>query len=159
MSYPKIIIDTNKILAAALKPGRVRTILYQAPITPITPVHAIEEIEKHAHQLARKARMSREDFLALIEKLVEDRIILVEINHQYTKEAQRIAGAFDLDDWPFIALALEHQAPIWTNDAQLIKHSLETKAYQALDTQALELHLQGKQGEAKAHLKKKYTTR
>ena len=139
MSYPKVIVDTNKILAAALKPGRVRTILYQAPITPITPAQAIEEIERHVHQLAKKARMSREDLLALIDKLVEDRITLVEINHQYTREAQRIARAFDLDDWPFIALALEHRAPIWTN-------------------KALELHLQGKPWEAQAHLKKKYTT-
>ncbi|MEB2835910.1 MAG: PIN domain-containing protein [Desulfurococcales archaeon] len=73
MSYPRIVVDTNKILAAALKPGRVRTILYQAPIRAIAPAQLLDEAERHADTLAGRAGMSREDFLLLLGQLVRDK--------------------------------------------------------------------------------------
>lgn len=72
--------------------------------------------------------------------------------------ARRIAGEFDPDDWPFIALALQHRAPIWTNDQEIIKHSLNMEEYRAVDTTGLEMLLQGKTWkQIVEYLKRKYT--
>ncbi len=111
MSYPRIVVDTNKILAAALKPGRVRTILYQAPIRAIAPAQLLDEAERHADTLAGRAGMSREDFLLLLGQLVRDRVTLARPTQPFAGEARRIAASFDPDDWPFIALALEYGPP------------------------------------------------
>lgn len=45
---------------------------------------------------------------------------------------------FDPDDYPFIALALELDVAIWTNDKAIIKCSLTTNQFLAVDTQSLE---------------------
>ena len=157
MNYPKIIVDTNKILAATIKPGRIRTLLYQAPITPTTPTQLLQEVEEHAQEIARKIGISREDFLTLFEKLIEDTTTLATPTQPYIKRAQEIAMGFDLDDWPFIALSLQYNAPIWTNDKPLIKHSLKTRKYKALDTRALEMLIEGVEWKKiEEHLKERY---
>ena len=157
MSYPRIVVDTNKILAAAIKPGRVRTLLYQAPITPITPAQLLEEVEEHAEEIARRIGMSREEFLTLFEKLIEDTATLTTPTKPYIERAKRIATMFDPDDWPFIALALQYNAPVWTNDREMIRHSLETGRYKAVDTRALEMLLEEKSWrKIEEYLKTKY---
>ena len=157
MNYPKIIVDTNKILAATIKPGRVRTLLYQAPITPITPAQLLQEAEEHAQEIARKAGISREGFLTLLEKLVRDTATLATPTQPYIERAQEIAMGFDPDDWPFIALSLQYNAPIWTNDKTLIKYSLKTRKYKALDTKALEMLIEGAEWKKiEEYLKEKY---
>ncbi len=45
---------------------------------------------------------------------------------------------FDIDDWPFIALALKLNIPIWTNDKSMIIYGSKSGKYLALDTQAVE---------------------
>ena len=160
MNYPKVVVDTNKILAATIKPGRVRTLLYQAPITPIAPTQVLKEVEEHSQEISRKVGMRREEFLTLFEKLIEDTITLTTISKPYIEKAKRMASTFDPDDWPFIALALQYNAPIWTNDIELIKHSLEVEIYKVVDTKALEMLLEGRNWrETKQYLRTKYTTK
>lgn len=54
-----------------------------------------------------------------------------------SEEAKRIASEFDIDDWPFIALALRFKIPVWTNDKEIVRHSLKTSEYQAINTSAI----------------------
>lgn len=77
-------------------------------------------------------------------------------NKHAIDEAKRIASSFDPDDYPFIALALELNAIIWTNDKALISCSLKTNRFLAIDTQSLENLLKGKSIDyIKNELKKK----
>ncbi len=57
--------------------------------------------------------------------------------------AKDIAANFDPKDYPFIALALELNAPIWTNDKDMIVYGLKSNTYIAVDTSALEALLKG----------------
>ena len=62
----------------------------------------------------------------------------------YIQVVKKVADDFDPDDFPFIALALKLNAPIWTNDKKLIVHGLKSGAYLAMDTHAVEKLIQGK---------------
>lgn len=42
------------------------------------------------------------------------------------------------NDYPFIAVAMSHNAIIWTNDKELIRHGLVSGEYIAVDTWAIE---------------------
>ena len=157
MNYFLVVLDTNKLLAAALKPGRVRTLLYQAPITPIAPPYILEEVEEHAEELGRRAGMTGEQFLFLVKTVLHDRVREVVPIEPFVSMARGLARGFDPDDWPFIALAAQYGAPIWTNDRELIRHSLKTKKYKAIDTEGLETLLEGKSlEEVLERMKKKY---
>jgi predicted nucleic acid-binding protein len=162
MSYPRIIVDTNKILAAALKQGKIRTILYQAPIKPLTPPYILEEAEKHVEELSKKAHINPEAFLYLLRKLVQDTTETLKPNIKYEKTAREIASKFDLDDWPFIALALQEDAPIWTNDKEMLRDAVRDDwgRYVAVDTDGVEMLLQGRdRREVLGRMREKYCRR
>ena len=157
MSYPILVIDTNKVIAAALKPGRIRTLIYQAPLTLIAPIRMIEEAHKHSNILAKKAGVSRETLLTLLQKLVSDRINLETPRKTSATQARKIASRFDPDDWPFIALALQHRAPLLTNDKDMLRNALKTGEFKAVDTRGVEMLLEGRSWhEVEEEMRKRY---
>ena len=68
-----------------------------------------------------------------------------EVSRGVLAKARSLAEEFDVDDYPFIAVALEYNASIWTNDKNLIRHALTSNEYLAIDTQALERLLEGEE--------------
>ena len=154
---PIVVLDTNKIIAAILRPGRVRRNLLSQPCTFITPPRAWEEVEEHITEIARKKGVPAEILARIMADIREETTIEAPPTEPYATVARRLAGDFDPDDWPFIALALQHGAPIWTNDQEIIKHSLHRGIYKAVDTTGLEMLLQGKPwGQIIEYLKRKY---
>ena len=72
------------------------------------------------------------------------RIVSVEeVGNEVIEKARRLAKSFDIDDYPFIAVALRYNAIIWTNDKELIRHGLISGEYIAIDTQLIEKLLVG----------------
>ncbi len=158
MNYPRIVvIDTNKILASILRPGRVREALFNQPAIIITPREAWAEAERHIEEITARKGIPRERIRGLLHKLRGELITQADPQDAYIKAAKDIAGGFDSDDWPFIALALQYNAPVWTNDREIIRYSLETGRYKAVDTRALEMLLEGKSWkEVERYLKTRY---
>ena len=112
---------------------------------PDNAAHILEEARKHSRELASGSHRGA------VHPPARDR----DPGHHpggnaresYATIARRLARELDPDDWPFIALALQHRAPIWTNDHELIRHSLKRREYyRAIDTIALEMLLQGVRG-------------
>ena len=109
------------------------------------PKYVLKEINEHRKYLEEKVSPKAIDFiLSKISRRV--RIIgASEINRETLHKARRLAGDFDIDDYPFIAVAIEYNAIIWTNDKELIKYALISNEYLAVDTSALEELLKGKE--------------
>ena len=83
-------------------------------------------------------------FLSKISKrsrIIEPR----ELSREILRKARRLAESFDINDYPFIAVAIQYNAIIWTNDKELIKHALISNEYLAIDTPALEKLLKGEE--------------
>ena len=129
-----------------------------APAFFFTLKYAIEEIEKHRNEICRRVGLDEESFNYILSSIILPELRLVEITNQHIIEkAKQISMRFDPDDYPFIALALELDAVIWTNDKAIIKCSLITNQFLAVDTQSLEYLLKGKDIDyIKNELKKKY---
>ncbi len=83
-----------------------------------------------------------------------------EIGTRTLQQALKIAKEFDPDDYhPFTAVSLKFDVPIWTNDKNLIKHSLKSEEYTAIDTQAIEKLLEGENlAKTMQELRRKYNT-
>ncbi|MEB3779458.1 MAG: PIN domain-containing protein [Desulfurococcales archaeon] len=108
MRPQKITIDTNKILAAVLKPGKVRERLFNIPTIIITPKHAWREVSKHIERLAARKGVEKDKLKEILEEIKREIIVELDPKQPYTVMAKGIASRFDPDDWPFIALALQH---------------------------------------------------
>ena len=157
MSSPVIVIDTNKILASILRPGRVRKLLFTAQAVLVTPVYAWQEVCEKIGELAERRGVSPEETTALLEEMRDEVIVEEAPKRPYEDSAKEIASSFDPDDWPFIALALEYGAPVWTNDKDMIRRALEHGEYRAVDTRGVEMLLRGRPwGVVEEYLRREY---
>jgi predicted nucleic acid-binding protein len=140
----RVVVDTNKIIAVLLREGRVRRLLFHPGLEILLPEYVLDEIEEHREEITR--RVPREALDLLLAKLSRRaRVVRVkDVDKETTEHARRIAEEFDPDDYPFIAVSIEYNAPIWTNDKELIRHGLTCGEYLAIDTWAIEKLLEGR---------------
>ncbi|MEB3851713.1 MAG: PIN domain-containing protein [Desulfurococcales archaeon] len=141
----RVVVDTNKVIASLLRDGRARRLLFHPSLELLLPRYVLEEINEHRGYLEEKVSPRAIDFvLSKISR--KARVVGVrEISPENLHKARRLAGGFDIDDYPFIATAMEYNAIIWTNDKELIRHALASNEYIAVDTPALERLLEGEQ--------------
>ena len=117
----RLVVDTNKLLAAFLKNGIVRSILLLSKHEFYTLDYAILEIEKHQDELLKRIHVKREQFQELMFELILKNVIVIRSSYieDLIDDALEICKSFDPDDAPFIALALKLDIPIWSNDKDL----------------------------------------
>ena len=141
----KAVVDTNKIITSLLRNGRVRRLLFHPGLEILLPKYVLEEINRYRRHLEKKVSSKAIDLL--LSKIPKKSRIIgsEELSKETLHKARRLAEAFDIDDYPFIAVAIEHNAIIWTNDKELIKYALMSNEYLAIDTPALERLLKGEE--------------
>ena len=113
----RLIVNTNRIIAALVKDSYSRKIIMQANAELITIRLSAEEIQKHFSEIGEKSALSSEEIELLLGKFAEKLILLDDLAVQrYMDEAKDIMDSIDKDDTPFIAAALAADAPIWSDD-------------------------------------------
>ena len=114
----RLVIDSNRIIAALIKNGPTRKIILSMNIEFCSPDHVIEEIRKHRAYIAKKSQLSEKEVEWLFALLMENvQIIPDEKVRQKMREAMQIMKNIDQDDAPILACALAiPNEGIWTED-------------------------------------------
>lgn len=111
----RLAADANVLLAAVLG-GRSRLILASPSVEEVLTAEPIfAEVREYALVLGKKKRLSEDLLLLAVTSLP---VTIVE-PPQYAgslAEARRRIGRRDPDDVPLLALALEFDIPVWSND-------------------------------------------
>lgn len=118
-----VVVDTNVIITAVISGSPYVIEKLIAPgISVVSPKFIIIELFKHSERIQKASHLSQKDILNLLSSLVESIKLYDEatISIGSWTEAYRIAGAVDEKDIPFVALALELDARLWTKDQPLI---------------------------------------
>jgi predicted nucleic acid-binding protein len=114
----RLVVDTNRIIAALAKDSTSRKILFSDEIDFLTTEVTNHEILEHKQELLEKTRLT-EDQLNIALSLLFSRILIVSdiVVESKMKEAERIMHTIDPDDTPFIALALAVENDgVWSDD-------------------------------------------
>jgi len=114
----RLVVDTNRIIAALVKDSTSRKILFSDKIDFLTIEITGQEIEEHRQELLDKTRLTDER-LNLALSFLFSRIFVVSdiVVESKMDEAKKIMDALDPDDTPFIALALAVENDgIWSDD-------------------------------------------
>jgi predicted nucleic acid-binding protein len=127
----RCVIDTNVIFSALHKSNAEREHLLFHPDYEYFSCELLWlEIERYEKKLRQHSRRTVEDFDAIHAQLrttiriVEDHTIsLASIMAAY-----RLCYAIDLDDAPFVALALDLEIPLWTGD-ETLRRSLTKRGF------------------------------
>lgn len=132
MSEFIVVVDTNIIVSALISGSRrIRRNLARADLQFVSPKFVLVELFKHAPQIQKATKLSQEENLELLSSIInpikfyEENLISV----GSWAEAFRFCREVDENDTPFVALALELNAELWTDDAQL-KIGLTKKGFE-----------------------------
>ena len=129
----KLIVNTNRIIAALVKDSISRKIINHLNAELITINFSQEEINEHKKELMDKSKLNEEQLNLILNKLkeklimLEEKLILTKIN-----EAKEIMDAVDQDDSYFIAAALATNSDIWSDDKHFEKQN-KIKIWKTID--------------------------
>lgn len=114
----KLIIDTNVIISALIRDSVTREIIMRLGFEFFHPKRELKNLEKHEKEIIEKAGIAEEEY-KMIRKILFSYITLVDDEKFSNKleEAREIMENSDLEDVPFVALALSFDNDgIWTDD-------------------------------------------
>ncbi len=120
----KLIVNTNRIIAALIKDSTSRKIINHLNAELITIEFSDIEIEKYRQIILEKAKINEEEFKLIMGRLKEKLIILDNnLILSKLKEAKSIMDKIDSNDTPFIAAALATNSDIWSDDKHFQKQN------------------------------------
>ncbi|MBU2100161.1 hypothetical protein KKG83_03690 [Candidatus Micrarchaeota archaeon] len=126
----KLVVDSNRIFAALIKDSVSREIL-ESPKFKFIGVHFSEtEVKKYEKIILRKAGLSRKDYQKLFD-LLFSRILLLDeqgLKENFFNEAFKVTQKIDESDTLFLALALQENCGIWSDDKHF-KQQNKVKVY------------------------------
>ena len=160
----KLPLDTNIIFSILIGGRKIRKLFLEARNKTefYTPATMLEEIEKLLPKAAHHVNTQPEILREIYNTLVKPRIKVIseqKIPEEIRWKARELAGEFDPDDWPFVALAMHLEIPLWTGDKKILELAARTnhKHFTTIDTEGVEMLLEGKSiEEVRERMKEKY---
>ncbi|MEW6035991.1 MAG: PIN domain-containing protein [Candidatus Micrarchaeota archaeon] len=114
----KLIVNTNRVIAALVRDSLSRKILFHSDAEFLGIRFSDAEVGRHKAIILEKAGINEEEFDRLLVKInsqivfLDDELVLL-----HMEEATKIMSAIDPDDVSFIAAALATGSDIWSDDA------------------------------------------
>ena|SRR3989344_4591830 len=118
--FEKIVADTNIIIAAILHDGDTRKIFCSTQVHFFAPERIIIKIKINETELLQKKNQSKAAFDEKYQLIFNQLTIIPHQQYEsYQLVTQNCLPRAHQDDWPFIALALHLNCPLWSNDLAL----------------------------------------
>jgi predicted nucleic acid-binding protein len=141
------VVDTNIVFSGILNTNsKIGQILIKGPggATFFSTTFLRSEISRHRPKLQKITRLDMDDLLEL-ESLVTHKIIFIDeslVAEEWILKAEELLFDIDIDDAPFLALALQMDCKIWTGDKKLREGLLQKGFNAVLNTEELDALLQ-----------------
>ena len=120
----QLVVDTNIAVAALLRSGKTRELLFSENFGFCSPDWLKEEVMAHKQEFMKKGSLGEEEFLDALDLLLENiNIYPLEEYRQFRQKALMLCPKGHEKDWPFLALAIKLQCPLWTSDSALKKQA------------------------------------
>jgi predicted nucleic acid-binding protein len=111
----QLVADANVLLSAVIG-GRAALVLKHEQVEQVfTPAAAYDEVFEYLAPLAKKKRLHLDTLLLTLAALPVTVVERSEYKH-HLPEAERRMGKRDPDDVHVLALALDLNLPVWSND-------------------------------------------
>jgi predicted nucleic acid-binding protein len=137
-----LVIDTNIVFSAILNPNsNIGDLLlnFQNKVSFYAPEFLLVEIEKYTPKIEKISNQTPEE-IEVIKSLVLSKITFISeelIFEENWKKAYNLTIDVDENDTPFVALALQLNAKLWSGDKKLNKGLLLKQSSVIYSTQEL----------------------
>jgi|SRR3989344_2575096 len=123
----ELVIDSNCLISALIKSGKSRELICSSKLILYSPEHILYETSKHKEDIISKSGITKEDFDILFAVLTLRIKTIPESEFIKFKEKAKNLVTHPEDE-PFMALALQKDIPIWSDDKDL-KYQSIVKVY------------------------------
>jgi len=130
----KLVVDTNIVFSLFKRDSFTNKLLKEYKIELFAPNKLIEELYKYSKLICSKSEITKEKFIedvSLLSKIIE----LKNTSQFFEDKADKLI--LHKIDVPFLALALELNIPIWSNDL----HFKEQSSIKVFNTKELKRFL------------------
>lgn len=126
-----IVIDTNIIISALISNSqKILQVIFSANYLFVSPKFVIVELFKHSFKIQKASKLTEDEVLELL-SIIINRVKFYDENlvsiGSWT-QAFNLCREVDPKDTPYIALALELNAKLWTKD-DVLKKGLEKRGF------------------------------
>jgi predicted nucleic acid-binding protein len=127
----KVIVDTNIIFKALRsRHSQIRNLLHHSGYSFFAPNFIVVEIFKHKERIVRASKVTEDEVLELLEKVLQN---IKFVNEEFIGtgnliHAHKLCSDIDEKDTLFVALTLELEGSLWTEDREL-KNGLKRKGF------------------------------
>lgn len=117
----KIVVDSNRIIAALIKDSTTRGIILDSFFDFVTPEYILIEIRKYEEDIIKKAKITKKEFEILLALISESITIIPSVEYgtfigKLRKEIK------DHKDLPYMAVFLSTNAHgIWSHDSDFLQ--------------------------------------
>lgn len=119
-----VVVDTNIFVASFLRKGDTRKILFSKEFQLFSPDRLNFEVLAHKEEFKQKAGLNELEFHQALEIELENLQIVPFKEYGFLKQkALLICPKSHDEDWPFIALSMKLNCPLWSNDKALKKQN------------------------------------
>ncbi len=156
-----LVVDTNIVFSAIIKPGRIREILFRSSLDLYAPEELALELEILEPKILRYTKLSPAE-VRMVRETILSHIVNTVSRKDYVESAKKaytLLKDVDPKDTPFVALAMRLGVPLWTGDKRIIELSVRTgfEYFVAVDTEGVEMLLERKNlGEVEERMRVKY---
>ncbi|SRR3989344_6858371 len=128
----KIVVDSNRVIAALIKDGTTREILFNRNFKFFAPEYIRDEIEKYKNEIIQRADINNKEFEILISLIFE--YITIVPKSEYNSFIDKLKNEIsDINDLAYFAACLSIKADgIWTHDLHF-KEQEKYKIYTNID--------------------------
>lgn len=129
----KIVLDSNIIFSALISGKGIYIDIFKI-LQIYVPDFIFIEISKYEERIIKKTKREKE-FISFTKELFSEITVIprLAISKQNYERAVFLCSDIDLKDTPYIALSIELDMPLWTNDKKLID-GLRNKDYTKIIT-------------------------
>lgn len=129
----KIVLDSNIIFSALISGKDLYIDIFKA-LQIYVPDFIFLEIAKYKARITRKTKIEK-DFIYFVRELFSEITVIpgLAISKKSAESAYLLCRDIDPQDMPYLALSIELDFPLWTNDKKLI-HGLAQKGYDKIIT-------------------------
>ncbi len=124
----RLVVDTNTLMSALLKDNSITAKLLKSEFFDLYyPEDGLREIEYYKKYMSskRKKTLQKQSFDYALKFILDSiRIISSELYSQRMKDAYEVMKEIDEKDTPFLALALQLNCPVWSNDKHFKQQSI-----------------------------------
>ena len=121
----RLIVDSNVVMSALIKDSITREIILRSGIEFFHPKIALKNLDKYRSLILEKSGLDGLEYEDLF-KLILSKISLIDLENfiGYLEESNDLMRGIDIEDSPFIALALSFENDgIWSDDSHFKKQN------------------------------------